>query len=179
MGEFLKRTHVPCLLFLAASHGTNNAQKAMGLITMMLVISRSLISFEVPLWVFLGCAGALSLGVYTGGWNIVRILGNRVFRIDSRHSFVSQLSSGGVMLAASLIGGPVSATEVVKSTVIGVREGSPKKKVRRRVAREIVIAWIITLPATAFLSAAIYWTASGALGEGMGSFETLMSIFGQ
>lgn len=179
MNEFYRRTHLPSLLFLAASHGTNNAQKAMGLVTMMLVISGPLIAFEIPLWVFLGCAGTLSLGVYAGGWNIVKILGNRVFRIHPRHSSLSQLSSGCVMLAASLLGSPVSAIEVVKSTVIGARDQSLKRGVPRMVARDIAIAWMITMPATAFLAAAIYWTASGALGEGMGSFENLMRMFGQ
>jgi PiT family inorganic phosphate transporter len=174
-----RRTQWLSLFLIGASHGTNNAQKAMGLTTMALVLSGSLTTFEIPWWVFLGCGGFLALGVYVGGWNIVRILGDRIFRIQASHAFLSQAVSGSIMLAASICGGPVSAVEVIKSSVIGVGAGRRARNVNWLVFRDMLLAWLVTLPASALLAAAIYWIASGALGEGMGSFEAIMKSLGQ
>jgi inorganic phosphate transporter, PiT family len=167
------------LFLLGASHGTNNAQKAMGLITLALLAFGSVATFAVPGWAFLGCGAAMGLGVYVGGWEIVKILGNRVFRIEPVHSFFSQGVSGGALLAASLLGCPVGGVEIIKSTVIGVGAARRGGTVRGLLLRDIVLAWALSLPATALLAAAIYWTASGALGEGMGSFERIMMGLGQ
>jgi len=174
-----RRTQWLSLFLVGASHGTNNAQKAMGLTTMALVLSGTLSAFEIPRWVFLGCGGCLALGVYVGGWNIVRILRNRIFRIEPSHAFLSQTVSGSIMLAASIWGGPVSAVEVIKSSVIGVGAGRRARNAHWMVFRDMLLAWLVTLPATALLAAAIYWIASGALGEGMGSFESIMKSLGQ
>lgn len=169
----------PGLFLLGASHGSNNAQKAMGLILPALLVSGSIASFDVPLWVLAGCGAAMGLGVYVGGWDIVKILGNRVFRIEPAHSFISQSVSGAVLLAASLLGCPVGGVEVIKSTVMGVGATRRGMNVHRLVLRDILLAWTVSLPATGLLSAVIYWTVSGALGKGMGSFDRIMSFLGQ
>ncbi|MBN1102615.1 MAG: inorganic phosphate transporter [Deltaproteobacteria bacterium] len=179
-GESLfRRSQWLSLFLIGASHGTNNAQKAMALTTMALVLSGSLRVFEIPWWVFLGCGGCLALGVYVGGWNIVRVLGNRIFRITPSHAFLSQAVSGSIMLVSSICGSPVSAVEVIKSSVIGVGAGKRARNVHWMAFRDMLLAWLVTLPATALLAASIYWIASGALGEGMGSFESIMRSLGQ
>lgn len=179
MNDFFRRNQWISLLILAAGHGTNNAQKAMGLITLVLMISGSPGSFAVPLWVVLGCAGALTLGVSAGGWKFAGILGSRTFRIQSGHAFNAQFTAGAVILAAAFLGGPVSTTQIVKFNVVGVGAGSRKRPVRRMLVRDFMIAWLITIPASAFLAAVIYWIASGVLGYGMGSFEVIMGLLGQ
>lgn len=177
--DFFKQTQWFSLICLSAGHGTNNAQKAMGIITMVLVVAGSIQAFEVPLWVVMSCALALALGVLAGGWKLLGMLGDRTFRIKPIHAFNAQFSGGLVILLAGLIGSPISTTQIVKSTIIGVGAGHRKRPVRMMLIRDIMIAWLITVPAAAFLSATIYWTVSGALGQGMGSFESIMKIFGQ
>jgi PiT family inorganic phosphate transporter len=120
----------------------------------------------------------VGLGVYVGGWEIVKILGNRVFKIEPLHSFLSQGVSAGVLLAASLAGCPLGGVEVIKSTVLGAGAAKHGTNMRQLVLKDIVLSWAVSLPATALLSAVIYWTASGALGQGMGSFEKIMEALG-
>ncbi len=167
------------LFFLGMSHGTNNAQKQMALIGMALIASGDLVSFEIPFWVSLTCGCSLAVGIFVGGGNIAKILGKRVFSIKPAHSFYSQAVSGGILLGASLTGGAVNGVEVIKSSVLGLGGGRRTGRVYRRLSGDIILAWTATLPATALLAAAIYWIASGALGIGMGTFETLMKGLGQ
>jgi len=177
--DFFKQAQWFSLICLSAGHGTNNAQKAMGIITMVLVVAGSIQAFEVPPWAVLGCALALTLGVSAGGWKLLRILGDRSFRIKPIHAFNAQFTGGVIFLFAGLIGSPISTTQIVKSTIIGVGAGYRKRTVRMMLIKDIMMAWLITIPAAAFLSATIYWTVSGALGHGMGSFESIMKLFGQ
>jgi len=174
-----KRMQFLSVLLLGAGHGTNSAQKAMAVITMVLLASGSLQEFEVPLWVVLGCAFSLVLGVSVGGWKIVKIRESRVFKIEAVHSFVAQAASGGVMIGASLLGSPIGTMNTVKSAILGVGAGSRGKRPARMVVKDLIAAWVMTTPACAFLAAAIYWTAAGALGQGMGIFEGIMRALGQ
>jgi len=174
-----KRMQVASLVLLAASHGTNNAQKAMAVITMILLASGSMAVFSVPGWAIVGCAAALAAGVLVGGWRVAKIRGNKAFRIEPVHALTSQVGTGAVVLAATLLGGPVSTGEIVKSTILGVGAGDRPKRMQRVVAKDIAIAWLVSAPASAFLAAVIYWCVSGALGEGMGRFGELMKVFGQ
>jgi inorganic phosphate transporter, PiT family len=156
------------LLFIGMCHGTNNAQKEMALITLALIPAGSLAAFDVPAWVSLVCGSSLGLGVYFGGWNIVRILGNRIFRIRPIHSFLSQALTAAILLASTFSGSPVNGVEVVKATIAGLGGGKRTGSVYRSLSRDIILALVVTLPSSALLAAAIYWIVSGALEVGIG-----------
>ena len=140
---------------LAFAHGTNDAQKTMGLITLALVASGSIPSFVVPLWVKLICAIALTIGTALGGWRIVRTLGRGIYRIRPLDGLVSQASSTLVIGGAAALGAPVSTTHVVASSVVGVGAERRWRHVRWPVVREIGLAWVVTLPACAGMGAIV------------------------
>jgi len=144
-------------LGMAFSHGTNDAQKTMGIITLSLVISGYIPDFRVPFWVIAISASAIALGTALGGWRLIRTLGGKFYKIRPVHAFSTQLSSGLVILSASFFGLPVSTSQVVSSAIIGVGSSERFGKVRWSVAQEIVTAWFITIPASALFSAGIYW----------------------
>lgn len=153
---FFKRAQLFTALGMSFSHGTNDAQKTMGIITLSLVIGGMLPEFNVPVWVIAASAGAIALGTALGGWRLIRTLGGKFYKIRPVDSFASQLTSGIVILTASLFGGPVSTTQVVSSAIIGVGSAERLGKVRWSVAGDIITAWIVTIPATALLSAGVY-----------------------
>jgi len=155
-----KRSQVFTSISLALSHGTNDAQKSMGIITLTLVTAGVLESFVVPEWVVFACASMIALGTAVGGWRLIRTLGGKIFRIKPIDGFASQLSSSVVILGASLIGGPVSTTQVVSSSILGVGAAERMNKVRWGVGKDIAIAWVLTIPATALLAAGLYWILS-------------------
>ena len=129
----------------------------MGILTLALVTSGYLKVFEVPRWVILLCASMIATGTAVGGWRLIRTLGGKIFKIRPVDGFASQLASASVILSASLIGGPVSTTQVVSSSILGVGAAGRASKVRWQVGQEIVTAWVLTIPATALLAAGIYW----------------------
>jgi PiT family inorganic phosphate transporter len=155
-----KRSQIFTSISLALSHGTNDAQKTMGIITLTLVTAGVLESFVVPQWVVFACASMIALGTAVGGWRLIRTLGGKFFRIKPIDGFASQLGSTIVILGASLIGGPVSTTQVVSSSIMGVGAAERKNKVRWGVGKDIAIAWVFTIPATALLAAGLYWILS-------------------
>ena len=157
VNSIFRRSQILTGIALALSHGANDAQKTMGIITMSLVTGGYLTRFEVPLWVIALCAGMISLGTYMGGWRLIRTLGAKFYRIRPIDGFGSQLASASVILGNSLLGGPVSTTQVVSSTIMGVGCGDRVNKVRWGVAGEILTAWLLTIPATALVAAGIYW----------------------
>ncbi len=140
---------------LALSHGANDAQKTMGILTMALVSAGVLPQFAVPRWVIVVSAGAIALGAALGGWRIIRTLGGKFYRIRPIHGVTAQLAAGLVILGAALLGGPVSTTHVVSSAILGVGSGERLSKVRWGVAREIAWAWLLTIPLTALLAAGL------------------------
>lgn len=140
---------------LAFSHGTNDAQKGMGILTLVLLTGGVLPSFAVPLWVVVLCASAITLGTLSGGWRIVRTLGFGIYRIRPLHGFDSQLASAGIVLGAGLLGGPVSTTHVVSSSIMGIGAAERPRSVRWGKAREIAATWVVTLPGAAALGAAL------------------------
>jgi PiT family inorganic phosphate transporter len=152
-----KRGQIFTALGLALSHGTNDAQKTMGIITLALVTGGFLDSFVVPQWVILMCATMIALGTALGGWKLIRTLGGKFYKIRPVDGFSSQLASATVILGASLVGGPVSTTQVVSSAIMGVGAAERVNKVRWGVAQEIATAWLLTIPATALVAAGIYW----------------------
>ncbi len=152
-----KRGQIVTAMALALSHGANDAQKSMGIITLALVIGGYLQSFEVPLWVVFACSLMIALGTSLGGWRLIRTLGGKFYKIRPIDGFSAQLASAIVILGNSLLGGPVSTTQVVSSAIMGVGAGERVNKVRWGVASEILIAWFLTIPATALVAAGIYW----------------------
>ena len=152
---FFKRGQIITALALALSHGTNDAQKTMGIITLGLVSAGVLPTFHVPLWVIAVCAGAIALGTATGGWRLIRTLGSKFFKIRPVHGFTTQIASASVILTAALLGGPVSTTQVVSSAIMGVGSAERLSKVRWGTAGQIVTAWLTTIPVSAALGAGL------------------------
>lgn len=163
---YLKWAQVPTGVMLALSHGTNDAQKTMGIITMGLVVLGFQETFVVPWWVILISASAIGVGTAAGGWRIIHTLGGKFYRIRPIHSFTSQLTSGAVILGASLLGGPVSTTQVVSSSILGVGAAERKSQVRWGVMTDITVAWILTVPAAAGVAALLYYPINFLLSWG-------------
>ncbi|NWG04090.1 MAG: inorganic phosphate transporter [Syntrophaceae bacterium] len=149
---FFNRMQIPASIALALSHGANDAQKSMGLIALSLVILGFSASFHVPWWVVASCATAIALGTASGGWKIIKTMGSKIYRLRSVHAFCAQTSSAAVILGAALAGGPVSTTHVVSSSIMGVGVGQRIKAVRWGVAKNIILAWFITIPASAVMA---------------------------
>ena len=147
---------------LAFSHGANDAQKTMGVLTLVLVASHHLGAFVVPLWVKLAAAAALTAGTALGGWRIVRTVGRGIYRMKPLDGLVSQAASAAVILGAAQIGAPVSTTHVVAASVVGTGASQRRQHVRWRVVREMALAWLVTLPATALMAASVtpMWRAA-------------------
>ena len=141
---------------LAFAHGANDAQKSMGVLTLILLLGGYLNAFEVPFWVILICATAITLGTVLGGWRIVRTLAFAIYRIRPLHGLNSQFTSGSVVFLASLIGAPVSTTHVVSSSIMGIGASERPKAVRWSKAREIATTWIVTIPGAALCAMLAY-----------------------
>ncbi|MGH2860432.1 MAG: inorganic phosphate transporter [Solirubrobacteraceae bacterium] len=143
---------------LALSHGTNDAQKTMGLITLALVVSGKLSAskFHVPIWVVIAAASAISAGTFTGGWRIIKTMGTKIISMDPAQGFVAQTAGAAVILAASSGGYPLSTTQVISGGIAGAGAGKRLSAVRWGVAGEIVIAWLLTLPCAAAVAAVVY-----------------------
>jgi PiT family inorganic phosphate transporter len=143
---------------LALSHGTNDAQKTMGIITLALVAHGNISAdhFHVPDWVVISAASAIALGTYTGGWRIIRTMGSRIIKMDPAQGFSAQGAGAAVILAASHAGYPLSTTHVISGGVMGAGAAKRVSAVRWGVAGNIVVAWILTIPAAAIIGGLIY-----------------------
>ncbi len=142
---------------LALAHGTNDAQKTMGVITLALIANGTLPSdADVPTWVVISAATAISLGTYVGGWRIIRTTGTRIIKMDAAQGFSAQGAGAAVILASSHFGFPLSTTHVINGGVMGAGAGKKVSAVRWGVAGNIVAAWLLTLPAAAAMGAATY-----------------------
>jgi PiT family inorganic phosphate transporter len=155
-----KKLQIITSIGLALSHGTNDAQKTMGIITLALVITGIETTFEVPFWVILICASAIGLGTAIGGWQLIKTLGSKFYKIRPIHGFAAQAASAIVIITASIMGGPVSTTQVVSSAIMGVGAAERMSKVRWGVAGDIASAWLLTIPATMLVGAGLYWVFS-------------------
>ncbi|MEW6544456.1 MAG: inorganic phosphate transporter [Nitrospirota bacterium] len=142
--------------FMAFSHGANDAQKAMGIITLALLSAGLIPSAEVPTWVIVACAVAMGLGTGIGGWRIVRTLGMRILKIEPVHGFAAETGAATVLLATASLGLPVSTTHTITSSVMGVGIVKRLSAVRWGVTARILYAWIFTLPGAGLLAALIY-----------------------
>ncbi len=138
--------------YMAFSHGNNDAQKTMGIITLALVSYYKLPAFSVPLWVMLLCATAMALGTALGGWRVIKTLGMKLVHLQPIHGFAAEASAATVIEVASRIGLPLSTTHIISSTIMGVGATKRLSAVRWGVAGRIVLAWVFTLPACAILA---------------------------
>ncbi len=140
---------------LSFAHGANDAQKTMGLLTLALVAGGVIPEFVVPLWVKIVCGLALTVGTALGGWRIVRTIGRRIYRLRPLDGLVSSGSSSVIIGLASAVGAPVSTTHVVSSSVVGVGASQRRRHVGWTVVRDILLAWVVTLPGCALLGALV------------------------
>jgi PiT family inorganic phosphate transporter len=155
---------------VALAHGTNDAQKTMGVITLALIAHGSLDAnnFSVPVWVKLAAASSITLGTYVGGWRIIRTLGHKLTGdIETPQGFSAESSTAATILASSYYGFPLSTTQVVSGAVLGSGLGKKLAQVRWGVAGQIATAWLFTLPMAAS-AAALAWLGSNALGNSIG-----------
>ena len=146
--------------FMAYSHGSNDAQKSMGVITMALVAGGYIQSFQVPGWVVFICGLAIALGTAIGGWRVIRTLGVGLMKLKPVHGFAAESSAAMVIMGASHFGLPVSTTHVITSSVVGVGSAGRFSAVRWGLASKIIISWVLTLPACIGASAMIQWLIS-------------------
>jgi PiT family inorganic phosphate transporter len=155
---------------LALAHGTNDAQKTMGVITLALVANGTIAAddFHVPNWVVISSGAAIALGTYVGGWRIIKTMGSRIHKMDSAQGFAAQGAGATVILAASHVGFPLSTTHTITGAVIGSGAAKRLSAVRWGVAGNIVVAWILTLPMAAVFGGVTYLVTrmfgTGALG---------------
>ena len=156
INESFRRNQIFTVIALGLSHGSNDAPKAMGVITLALITEKYLNTFIVPTWVILLCALAIAAGTAVGGERLIRTVGGRFYKIEPIDAFSTQLASAIVVMTASLTGGPVSASQVISSAIMGVGAAERPNKVRWKIAQDIGTAWLLTIPATALVAALIY-----------------------
>ena len=160
VGGIFRRLQMVSAAAMAFSHGQNDAQKSMGIITLALVSQGILHSAKVPIWVILVCATAMALGTSVGGWRIIKTMGSRIIRLQPVDGFAAETSGATVILVASALGMPVSTTHVIAGSIFGVGASRRLSAVRWGVARSMVIAWILTIPASGAVGAAAYYLLS-------------------
>ena len=156
LNKGFRKLQVVSAAFVAFSHGTADAQKSMGIITMALLSYGAIDTFVVPWWVMIACATAIALGTAIGGWRIIKTVGNDFVRLQPIHGFCVQTATAGVVLAASSIGLPTSTTHVVTSTIFGVGLSQRLSAINWKIAKNIVCAWILTIPASGIVGFALY-----------------------
>lgn len=137
------------------THGTNDAQKAMGIITFALVTSGRLDTMEVPLWVKIAAATSMALGTSIGGWKIIKTMGTKIFKIEPINGFAADMSAASVIFTATLLHLPVSSTHAITSAILGVGSAKRFSAVKWGVAGRIIVTWFITIPISAVLAGLI------------------------
>jgi PiT family inorganic phosphate transporter len=165
MSRRFRRLQVGSAAFMAFAHGSNDAQKTMGIITLALFSAGVIPDVTVPSWVIIVSATALSLGTAVGGWRIMKTMGQRVAKLEPVHGFAAETTAASILFGTAYLGMPVSTTQVISSAIMGVGASQGARAVRWGIARRILIAWILTIPAAGIL-AALAWVALNALGLG-------------
>jgi PiT family inorganic phosphate transporter len=143
--------------YMAFAHGSNDAQKTMGIITLALFSAGIIDTNTVPTWVIIVAATAISLGTAVGGWRIMKTMGQKVVDLEPVHGFAAETTGASIILGAAQLGMPVSTTQVISSAIMGVGTSKGVKHVRWGVARDILTAWVLTIPAAALIGAASWW----------------------
>jgi PiT family inorganic phosphate transporter len=164
LNERFRKLQVLSAAYMAFSHGSNDAQTTMGIMTLALVTAGITTDLHPPLWVIVLAATAISMGTAVGGWRIIRTMGSRVVKLDPVHGFAAETTAATIIFGASHFGMPVSTTHVISTAIMGVGSTGRLSAVRWGVARSIVIAWILTIPAAATSAAIAYLVLRPILG---------------
>jgi inorganic phosphate transporter, PiT family len=157
VNSLFRKLQIVSSALMATSHGQNDAQKTMGIITLALFLFHQIPAIEIPLWVKIFCALAMGLGTATGGWKIVKTMGHKIFKLEPIHGCAAETSAALVILGASHFGAPISTTHVISTSVLGVGASKRLSAVRWGVAGNMVLAWIITIPASALVAALSFY----------------------
>jgi len=165
LNKHFRRLQIASAALMAFSHGTADAQKSMGVITLALVSYGTLTTFAVPWEVMVACATAMAFGTAAGGWRIIKTVGHDFVKLQPVHGFCVETASAGVILGASAFGMPTSTTHVITSTILGVGLSKRLTAVNWNVAKRILIAWILTIPASALMAYLTYQVMSPLLGK--------------
>jgi PiT family inorganic phosphate transporter len=174
INDRFRRIQVVSATYMALSHGSNDAQKTMGIMTLALFSTGAIHDKNVPVWVILIAATAMSFGTAAGGWRIMKTMGQRVVKLDPVHGFAAETTAATIILGASHFGMPVSTTHVISSAIMGVGTSDRFNAVRWGVARSIITAWILTIPASALIAAVAYF----GLHMLSGPIAAVLRIFG-
>jgi PiT family inorganic phosphate transporter len=161
MNDRFRKLQILSATYMALAHGSNDAQKTMGIMTLALFSAKAIPDKAVPIPVILMAATAMSLGTAAGGWRIMKTMGQRVVKLDPVHGFAAETTAASIIMVASHFGMPVSTTHVISTAIMGVGTSDRIKAVRWGIARSIVTAWILTIPASAIIAAAAYLLLHG------------------
>jgi PiT family inorganic phosphate transporter len=156
MNDRFRKLQIISATYMALAHGSNDAQKTMGIMTLALYADKAIPNNSVPIWVILMAATAMSLGTAAGGWRIMKTMGQRVVKLDPVHGFAAETTAASIIMVASHFGMPVSTTHVISTAIMGVGTSDRIKAVRWGVARSIATAWVLTIPATAIIAGVAY-----------------------
>jgi inorganic phosphate transporter, PiT family len=160
MNRGFRRAQLVSASVMALSHGLNDAQKTMGIIALALFASGTIASADVPTWVKFACAFSMGLGTFVGGKRIIRTLGVRLVKMTPVDGFAAQTAASGVLQAAAFLGCPISTTHVATTTIMGVGATHRLHSVRWGVTRKIILAWVLTLPASAIVGGTLTFVFS-------------------
>jgi PiT family inorganic phosphate transporter len=174
INDRFRRLQVLSATYMALSHGSNDAQKTMGIMTLALFSAGAIHDKTVPVWVILLAATAMSLGTAAGGWRIMKTMGQKVVKLDPVHGFAAETTAASIILGASHFGMPVSTTHVITSAIMGVGASDRVHAVHWSVARSIVTAWILTIPCAAAIAAVSYL----GLHLASGPVASVLHVFG-
>lgn len=156
VGHVFRKLQIVSAAAMATAHGSNDAQKSMGIITLALVASHQIPKADVPLWVKLSCATVMALGTSVGGWRIIKTMGHKIIRLEPVNGFAAETAGAITIFVAGHFKAPVSTTHVIAGSIFGVGASKRLRAVRWGVALEMVIAWVLTIPASALVGAVAY-----------------------
>ena len=156
VNQAFRKLQILSSAFMATSHGTNDAQKTMGIITLALLVGHQIPHMTVPFWVQLTCALCMAMGTAIGGWKIIKTMGHKIFKLEAVHGFSAETSAAGVISVASSFGAPISTTHVIAAAILGVGSSKRLSAVRWGIARRMVTAWLLTIPAAGTVAAVCF-----------------------